>query len=148
MAFMVFAALFLFAIALFLSTAIIMLVRPSKFLDDQSDWRRNTVESRISVRSVGMVSCLFTLTVGSSLVTHTHFGRFFRDYLVIALWTSFFLTPIANFLLWRLSAQKFARQALIVGINEDPVYERKLSALYIGLLFLTLMVVSLCAVLR
>jgi hypothetical protein len=133
----VFVALFALALALFASSSITMLVRPSKFLDDQSEWRRNNIESRIWIRSVGLVFSLFTLLVGSALVARSRFARSFRDNLLIALWASFFLAPIANYFLWTLSASKFARQALIEGINEDPVYERKLSAVYIGLLLLT-----------
>jgi hypothetical protein len=141
----VFAVLFLFALGLFVSIAITMLARPSKFLDDRSEWRRNTVESRIWIRTVGIVFSLFTLLVGSAMFAHSRFTRSFRDNLLIALWASFFLTPIANYLLWILSARKFARHAAIEGINEDRAYERKLSALYIGLLLLTLGIAFLAA---
>ncbi len=132
-----FVVLFPLALALFASSAITMLVRPSKFLDDRSEWRRNNVESRIWIRSVGVVFSLFTLLVCSALVARSRFARSFRDNVLIALWASFFLAPIANYFVWTLSARKFARKALIDGINEDAVYERKLSVVYIGLLLLT-----------
>ena len=132
-----FVVLFQLGLALFACSAITMLVRPSRFLDDRSEWRRNNVESRIWIRSVGLVFSLFTLLVGSALVAHSRFTRSFRDNILIALWASFFLAPIANYLVWTLSARKFARKALIDGINEDAVYERKLSVAYIGLLLLT-----------
>ena len=141
----VFAVLFLFALVVFASSAITMLVRPSKFLDDRSEWRRNTIESRIWIRSTGLVFALFTLLVGSALVARSHFGRSSRDNLLVALWASFFLAPIANYLVWVLSARKVARKALIEGINQDPVYERKLSVLYLGLLFLILGVALVAA---
>lgn len=138
----VFAVLLIFALLVFSSVAVILLVRPSLFIRRvRNPWMEDTPWNRLQMRTLGLILCLFMLMVLSSMsrgVLKSEFVEGFHNNLLVALWVTFsmgWIGGILSWILWRFSAVRvFVRRHYSSEKLEDPAWERRITLTFGSLL--------------
>jgi|GEM_PF-5003224 len=130
-----FQPVFLIVLLLFAGFGLGLLLWPSRFLQHfRNPWQPDTPENRVHIRSLGLVFCLFVLTIISSAGSTPVFEGFHRN-ILLALYLSFVGVPIFLWFLWQFSPlRQVARRKLTGERIEDPRWELLMSLAFSGLL--------------
>lgn len=122
--------LFLFVIAALAMGGIglTLLIHPSAFFRHvDNPLQPDSPESRVKMRGIGLVLCLFTLVFRSAVLPMP--ARFHKNILV-AFWLSLLGVPILLCLLWQISVRAYVRRTLVEGINCKAAWERTMTAVF------------------
>ena len=138
--------LILFTAALFvlLGISVFLLVNPSRYMRRNPSRRmKDTPWTRIQLRAVGLVFCLFTFMVLSGSLSHDSQSRVFRgfsDNILVALWLAFacvWACGILSWIAWRfIGVRIWVRQHFSFEELESPAWERRMTITFSLLLFL------------
>ena len=145
-----FAVLAVTVLLLFSAIGLISLIRPAlHFRIFPNPLMRNTPWSRLQIRALGLVLCLFILLVATGRGTGVPKPEMlagFHNNILIALWVSFFAAPIICWILWRFSVDFLVRRGHIDPTMEDSAWERGMTLTFCSLLsFIVLIALFLAA---
>ena len=139
-----FAILLTVVLLLFTGISVILLVRPSLYMRrNPNPWMKDTPWTRIQMRAVGLVFCLFILMVLSGSlrgVSKSDFLIGFSDNILVALLLAFisgWVGGILSWIVWRFAAIRiFVHQHYSSDKLEDPAWERRMTITFSALLLL------------
>lgn len=136
----------LFTAVLFVVAGIgvFLLVNPSRYMRrNPNRWMKDTPWTRIQLRAVGLVFCLFALMVLSGSMSHDSQSKVFRgfsDNILVALWLAFacvWVCGILSWIAWRFTGVRiWVRQHFSSEELESPAWERRMTITFSALLFL------------
>lgn len=139
-----FAILFIAVLIGFVGFGLYVLVNPSRYMRrNPNTWMENTPWTRIQLRAVGLVFCLFALMVLSGSLSHGSQSKVFRgfsDNILVALWLAFacvWVCGISSWVAWRFIAVRvWVRQHFPSEELESPAWERRMTITFSALLLL------------
>ncbi len=137
-----FAIVMTIVLLLFTGIGIILLVRPSLYMRrNPNPWMKETPWTRIQMRVLGLVICLFLLLVVSGILSGVSKSELlggFSDNILVALWVAFisaWVGGLVSWILWRFASFRvFIRQHYSTDKIEDAAWERKMTISFCSLL--------------
>src|ERR1700682_6225431 len=132
-----FAILFTLCLLAFAAIAVVCLLWPSKFLRHiKNPWQPDTPINRVYTRAVGIYFFLFPLMVFSgSMKTLDGFHR----NILLALSVSPIFLAVFLWILWQYSPLQQVNRRYLVGEDEDPHWELRMSLTFGSLLSIIVM---------
>lgn len=123
---------------------VFLLINPSSYMRrNPNPWMKDTPWTRIQLRAVGLVFCLFALMVLSGSLSHDSQSIVFRgfsDNILVALWLAFacvWVCGILSWIAWRFIAVRiWVRHQFPPEELESPAWERRMSIAFSALLLL------------
>ena len=149
-----FAMLFMSVMFVLFGFGLYVLVNPSRYMRRNPNPRmENTPWTRIELRAVGLVICLFALMALSGSFSHGSASNLlagFSDNILVALWLAFacvFVCGILSWFAWQFIAVRiWVRQHFPAEQLETPTWERRMSIIFCTLLLLAVVGALLMAV--
>jgi hypothetical protein len=139
-----FVILFTAVLLVFAGIGVFLLVNPSRYMRrNPNPWMEDTPWTRIQLRAVGLVFCLFVLMVFSGSMSHDSQSNVFKgfaDNMLAALWLAFACVWVGGILLWIawrfIAVRIWVRKHLSSEELESAAWERRMTIAFSALLLL------------